>query len=58
MDTNLETIRQNVIECTKCDLCQTRTNSVPGKGSFNSDVMFVGEAPGRNEDLQGSLLWA
>jgi len=28
-------------------------NAVPGKGSFNSDVMFIGEAPGRNEDLQG-----
>ncbi|MCH7758429.1 MAG: uracil-DNA glycosylase [Thaumarchaeota archaeon] len=53
MDLNLETLRQNVIECTKCDLCKTRTNAVPGKGSFNSDVMFIGEAPGRNEDLQG-----
>ena len=53
MDSNLETVRQNVIECTKCDLCKTRTNSVPGKGNFNSDVIFVGEAPGRNEDLRG-----
>ncbi len=50
---NIETIRQEVIECTKCDLCKTRTNSVPGKGNFNSDVIFVGEAPGRNEDLHG-----
>ena len=32
---------------------QTRTNSVPGKGSILSDVIFVGEAPGRNEDAQG-----
>ena len=39
----LETIKQNVIECTKCDLCKTRTNSVPGKGNFQSDVIFVGE---------------
>ncbi|MDH3277708.1 MAG: uracil-DNA glycosylase [Nitrosopumilus sp.] len=53
MDSNLEKVRQNVIECTKCDLCKTRTNSVPGKGNFNSDVIFVGEAPGKNEDLYG-----
>jgi len=50
---NLETIKQNVINCTKCDLCKTRTNSVPGKGNFHSDVIFVGEAPGRNEDKNG-----
>ena len=50
---SLETIRQNVIKCTKCDLCKTRTNAVPGKGDFQSDVIFVGEAPGRNEDKSG-----
>ena len=49
----LETIKQDVIKCTKCDLCKTRTNSVPGKGNFQSDVIFVGEAPGRNEDKNG-----
>ena len=50
---SLETIKQNVINCTKCELCKTRTNSVPGKGSFQSNVIFVGEAPGRNEDREG-----
>ncbi len=50
---SIETIRQQVIKCTKCELCNTRTNSVPGKGNFQSDVIFVGEAPGRNEDKQG-----
>ena len=50
---SLETIRQNVIKCTKCDLCKTRTNAVPGNGNFQSDVIFVGEAPGRNEDKSG-----
>ncbi len=53
MNQELETIKQNVIKCTKCDLCKTRTNAVPGKGSFQSDVIFVGEAPGRNEDKNG-----
>ena len=50
---SLEAIKQNVINCTKCELCKTRTNSVPGKGNFQSDVIFVGEAPGRNEDEKG-----
>lgn len=53
MSQKLETIRQSVIKCTKCDLCKTRTNAVPGKGNFDSDVIFVGEAPGRNEDHNG-----
>ena len=53
MDSKLEIIRRDVIECTKCELCKTRTNSVPGKGNFQSDVIFVGEAPGRNEDKLG-----
>jgi len=53
MDQKLEIIKQNVVECTKCDLCKTRTNSVPGKGNFHSDVIFVGEAPGKNEDAKG-----
>ncbi len=53
MNQKLETIEQNLINCTKCDLCKTRTNAVPGKGNFQSDVIFVGEAPGRNEDKNG-----
>ena len=53
MKQKLEIIKQNVIECTKCDLCKTRTNSVPGKGNFHSNVIFVGEAPGKNEDKKG-----
>jgi uracil-DNA glycosylase family 4 len=53
MNKKLESIRQNVIECTKCELSKTRIKSVPGKGNFKSDVIFVGEAPGKNEDLNG-----
>lgn len=49
----LERVADDVIKCTKCDLCKTRTNAVPGKGSAVSDVIFVGEAPGRNEDMRG-----
>lgn len=39
--------------CTKCALHETRTNCVFGCGNRNTDIMFIGEAPGENEDLQG-----
>ncbi|MFB5609936.1 MAG: uracil-DNA glycosylase [Nitrosarchaeum sp.] len=53
MRSELEITKQEVIQCTKCELSKTRTNSVPGKGNFQSDVIFVGEAPGKNEDKNG-----
>ena len=53
MNKKLEIIKQKVIKCTKCELCKTRINSVPGKGNFHSNVIFVGEAPGKNEDKNG-----
>lgn len=49
----LKQIRDEVVQCTKCDLAKTRRCSVPGKGSPNSDVVFIGEAPGRSEDKYG-----
>ncbi len=39
--------------CTRCELCKTRNNVVFGVGSKTADVMFVGEGPGEQEDLQG-----
>ena len=39
--------------CTRCGLCETRHNVVFGVGPRNADVMFVGEGPGQQEDLQG-----
>jgi uracil-DNA glycosylase family 4 len=39
--------------CTRCRLCQTRTNTVFGEGDPNSPIVFIGEGPGENEDLQG-----
>jgi tRNA threonylcarbamoyl adenosine modification protein YjeE len=39
--------------CTRCPLHQGRTNVVFGNGNANADLMFVGEAPGHHEDLQG-----
>src|SRR5437764_8756699 len=39
--------------CDKCRLAKTRTNAVYGVGNPNADLMFIGEAPGRDEDLKG-----
>ena len=50
---SLKIIRQKVIVCKNCDLCKTRKNSVPGIGNQNADIVFVGEAPGKSEDLRG-----
>ncbi|HJM79747.1 MAG TPA: uracil-DNA glycosylase [Nitrosopumilus sp.] len=53
MEKKILKIKQQVIRCTECELNKTRNNSVPGKGNYKSDVIFVGEAPGKNEDLKG-----
>ena len=39
--------------CTRCNLCQNRTNMVFGVGKRDTDIMFVGEGPGEQEDLKG-----
>ncbi len=48
-----EALRQRALVCTDCRLSETRTNVVFGVGDFGADLMFVGEAPGRNEDIEG-----
>ena len=49
----LRVLGDEAAACTACDLAATRTQVVFGVGAFDADIMFVGEAPGRNEDLQG-----
>lgn len=53
MATELETLRLTAESCTDCRLAETRTNVVFGVGTPDADVMIIGEAPGKNEDLQG-----
>ena len=53
MQESLEFLKEKIIVCKKCDLCKTRKNSVPGKGSKNAQIIFVGEAPGKTEDING-----
>lgn len=42
-----------VTACTRCDLAQGRGRAVPGEGPADAEVMFIGEAPGYHEDVQG-----
>lgn len=46
-------LRDRALVCTACRLADTRTNVVFGVGDPEADLMLVGEAPGKNEDLQG-----
>ena len=48
-----ERLRDEALACRTCELCETRTTVVFGEGSPTADLMFVGEAPGRDEDEQG-----
>jgi len=49
----LDYVRQEVANCKKCDLYKTRLNVVFGDGSITAKVVFVGEAPGSEEDKRG-----
>ena len=48
-----EALEQKALSCTACGLCETRHNVVFGVGNRETDVLFVGEGPGEQEDLQG-----
>ena len=50
---NWEALRESCLQCRKCGLCETRHNVVFGVGNPKAKVLFVGEGPGENEDLQG-----
>jgi uracil-DNA glycosylase len=52
MDT-LSELEQHIGDCHRCPLGDTRTSLVFGVGREDADIMFIGEAPGRNEDLKG-----
>ncbi len=50
---DLSTLETTVASCTLCELHRTRTNTVFGTGNTNAEIIFIGEAPGANEDLKG-----
>ncbi|MBR0509959.1 MAG: uracil-DNA glycosylase [Clostridia bacterium] len=53
MKNDLSPCRSVCETCTKCPLHETRTNVVFGVGNPDAEILFVGEAPGENEDLSG-----
>ena len=49
----LTDLNKDIDLCRKCEIGYKRTKSVPGEGAENAEIMFIGEAPGWNEDQQG-----
>ncbi len=50
----LAEIKERIVACRKCELCHERSNVVPGQGNpVQPEVLFIGEAPGADEDRQG-----
>ena len=48
-----DALKAQVVDCTRCKLCKTRTNTVFGVGNDQADLMVVGEGPGADEDASG-----
>ncbi|MBD2449205.1 uracil-DNA glycosylase [Nostoc sp. FACHB-152] len=51
--THMSELAQHCNQCQRCELGQTRTHAVVGRGNLNAEIMIVGEAPGQNEDETG-----
>jgi DNA polymerase len=49
----MQVLMEEVKRCQRCSLYKSRNNSVFGEGNMSAAIMFVGEAPGRDEDLEG-----
>ena len=50
---DLNSLKEACLACTRCGLCETRKNVVFGVGNPHTDILFVGEGPGEQEDLRG-----
>jgi uracil-DNA glycosylase len=49
----LQALEKRILGCTLCPLSRGRTRAVPGEGDYSAALMFVGEGPGADEDIQG-----
>lgn len=49
----LDAVAKEVVVCVKCPLWKNRKNAVPGEGGAESQIVFIGEAPGQSEDTEG-----
>lgn len=52
-DQTLDSLREQIAVCTRCELHRGATNPVPGEGNPNARILLIGEAPGFHEDAQG-----
>jgi uracil-DNA glycosylase family 4 len=50
---DIATLKEAILNCTRCDLARTRNNVIFGEGNINAGIMIIGEAPGRDEDIHG-----
>ncbi|MBQ6960685.1 MAG: uracil-DNA glycosylase [Clostridia bacterium] len=53
MQVSWDSLHADIAACEKCGLCRRIHHKVPGQGSGNADLMFIGEGPGADEDMQG-----
>lgn len=53
MYNSFDELKADCLKCNSCDLCKTRQNVVFGVGNPTADILFIGEGPGENEDIQG-----
>lgn len=50
---SINELKNEILHCTKCELSKTRNHVIFGEGNTNADILIIGEAPGRDEDMQG-----
>ena len=53
MEISWDSLHAAIEACQQCELCRQIHNKVPGQGNGSADLMFIGEGPGADEDLQG-----
>jgi len=53
MNSEIGILKEEVLKCTKCGLSQSRKHVIFGEGNINEGILIIGEAPGRDEDIQG-----
>jgi len=49
----MESLKDDILKCTKCELHKTRNHVIFGEGNILAEILIIGEAPGRDEDIQG-----
>ena len=53
MNPEIATLKEEILQCTKCELAKTRRHVIFGEGNINAGILIIGEAPGKDEDIQG-----